>query len=1100
MTNPLQAKLPVQDGQEAAAAKLRDPAATASHATTVVRVDLAATVAGIEPLHPLLLAQIRELKLRTGTDQADAAALLRLVSSHYAAVDDERRGVVRTMQLMADEARALALEAQEQSSDHLQIVLDNIKDVVLTLDEFGVVLTFNPTAERVFGYGEVDAVGRRIEEFLPQLGDRGDSAEALERLSESTGDTHLDLSAREIRGRRRSGEVFPAEFAVSRARLRRRAIFVLCLRDITDRREAERQLRESELRYRLLIDHAPEAILVFDLDAGRYVDANPNAERLFGVESARLLQLSPLDLSPELQPNGESSADQIQQKTARVMAGEMLVFEWMVRTVQGANVDCEMRLSLVPSGTRRLIRVSITDISDRKRGERRSEAEREVLDRLTAGAPVPDVLEAVTQLIESVDPGSLCSVSILDETGTRFASVVAPGVPVPFRDVLLGAEVGLGYGSCAASVYLSRPVLVADMSKDHYWNRNRAAALKSGLTAAWSTPIKSTDGRTLGALGVFQHDIGLPDEQQAESIAHASKLAGIAIERLLADTRRKEAEQAVIAEKERAQVTLQSIGDGVISTCAQGLIEYMNPVAEKLTGWSIETARGCPLGEVLNLIDETTRQHVSHSLARMQTQGTAVVAPVTHPVLLTREGEEVAVQESSAPIRDRNGEVIGAVIVVHDVTRERRLKRALSYQATHDALTGLINRREFDVRLRDALLLAQRGEHHYALLYVDLDQFKVVNDTCGHQAGDRLMRDVTSLLRARVRTQDTIARLGGDEFGILLENTNVAQAGRIADSIRLAIHNYRFIWAGSTLNVGASIGVVEINRDTDSVASVLSAADIACYAAKEGGRNRIQVYDGNGAVGRHRELHWAARLTRAVEENRLELFFQPIVRIGEAGPAAFHELTVQLRDDDGRLVPAGEFIPAAERYNVMPAIDRWVILRALERLRHAPQGATGSPVLAVNLSGNSLSDQSFLEFVVEHAGAPDVARRLCFEITETAAVTNWSNALYFMKELQQRGCRFALDDFGSGLSSFMYLRTLPVDFLKIDGQFVSQVAANPVDRNMVEAICKIGRSLGIATVAECVESESVLAELKRIGVDFVQGYYLARPRPLAELL
>jgi diguanylate cyclase (GGDEF)-like protein/PAS domain S-box-containing protein len=1073
MTNPLHAQRPP------------DPAATASYATT-------------EALHPLLLAQLRELQLRTGSDPPDLAALLRLISSQYSSVDEERRGVVRTMQLMAEEARALALEAQEQSSDHLQIVLDNIKDGVLTLDEFGVVLTFNPTAERVFGYAEADAVGHRIEEFLPQLGDRGDSGAALDQLAQSTGDTHLDLSAREIRGRRRSGEVFPAEFAVSRARLRRRAIFVLCLRDVTDRREAERQLRESELRYRRLVDHAPEAILVMDVDAGRYIDANANAERLFGMDSKRLLQLNPIDLSPKFQPNGEVSAERIRGNTAAVMSGELQVFEWVYQTAQGALVDCEVRLSLVPSGTQRLVRASVTNISGRKRRQRRETAEREVLDRLTAGAPVPEVLEAVTQLIESVDPGCRCSVSILDESGTRFASVVAPGVPAPFRELLLGAEIGLGHGSCAASVYLSRAVLVADLSKDHFWNQIRAGALKSGLAAAWSTPIKSADGRMLGALGVFHHEIGLPDERQTESIAHGSKLAGIAIERLLAETRRKQAEQAVIAEKERAQVTLQSIGDGVISTCARGLIEYLNPVAEKLTGWSIAEARGRGLSEVLNLIDETTRQHVSHSLERMQSAGGAAAA-ATHPVLLTREGQEVAVQESSAPIRDRNGEVIGAVIVVHDVTQERRLKRALSYQATHDALTGLINRREFDVRLRDALAMAQRGERHFSLLYVDLDQFKVVNDTCGHQAGDRLMRDVTSLLRARVRTQDTIARLGGDEFGILLDATSVAQAGRIADSVRQAIHNYRFIWAGSTLTVGASIGVVEINRDTDSVASVLSAADIACYAAKEGGRNRIHIYDGDGAVDRHRELHWAARLTRAVEENRLELFYQPIVPIADAGPMDFHELTVQLRDDDGRLVPAGEFIPAAERYNVMPAIDRWVILRALERLRNAPMGPAASPVLAVNLSGNSLSDQSFLEFVVEHAGAPDVARRLCFEITETAAVTNWSNALYFMKELQQRGCRFALDDFGSGLSSFMYLRTLPVDYLKIDGQFIAQVAANPVDRNMVEAICKIGRSLGIFTVAECVESETVLAELKRIGVDFAQGYYLARPQPIVEL-
>ena len=461
-----------------------------------------------------------------------------------------------------------------------------------------------------------------------------------------------------------------------------------------------------------------------------------------------------------------------------------------------------MRLSLMPSGTRRLVRVSITDISDRKRSERRAEAEREVLDRLTAGAPVPEVLEAVTQLIESVDPGSLCSVSILDES--RYPLRLGRGAGCP-RAVSRRAAGRRGGTRSWFVCRIGIPV-TAGAGGGHVQGsllERRTAPRRS--SPAWPRPGRPpsrapTAGRS-GRSGVFQHDIGLPDEQQAESIAHASKLAGIAIERLLAETRRKQAEQAVIAEKERAQVTLQSIGDGVISTCARGLIEYLNPVAEKLTGWSIEEARGRPLGEVLNLIDEITRQHVSHSLERMQTSG-ATAAPVTHPVLLTREGEEVAVQESSAPIRDRNGEVIGAVIVVHDVTRERRLKRALSYQATHDALTGLINRREFDVRLRDALLLAQRGEHHYALLYVDLDQFKVVNDTCGHQAGDRLMRDVTSLLRARVRTQDTIARLGGDEFGILLENTTVAQAGRIADTMRQAIHNYRFIWAGSTLTVG----------------------------------------------------------------------------------------------------------------------------------------------------------------------------------------------------------------------------------------------------------------------------------------------------------
>jgi EAL domain-containing protein (putative c-di-GMP-specific phosphodiesterase class I) len=283
------------------------------------------------------------------------------------------------------------------------------------------------------------------------------------------------------------------------------------------------------------------------------------------------------------------------------------------------------------------------------------------------------------------------------------------------------------------------------------------------------------------------------------------------------------------------------------------------------------------------------------------------------------------------------------------------------------------------------------------------------------------------------------------------------------------------------------------------VASALSAADIACYAAKDAGRNRIHVYDASGVSNRHREMHWVARVTRAAEENRLELFFQPIVAIGSASLSSFHELTVQLRSDDGRLVAPSEFIPAAERYNVMPAIDRWVVLQALEKLRSRATTDPAGPLLAVNLSGTSLNDQTFLEFVLQQASDPALARSLCFEITETAAVTHLSNALYFMRELRARGCKFALDDFGSGVSSFMYLKTLPVDFLKIDGQFISQVAANPIDRSMVEAICKIGKSLGILTVAECVESREVLEQLERIGVDFVQGYYLARPLPVSEL-
>ncbi len=564
-------------------------------------------------------------------------------------------------------------------------------------------------------------------------------------------------------------------------------------------------------------------------------------------------------------------------------------------------------------------------------------------------------------------------------------------------------------------------------------------------------------------------------------------------------TERKRAEQAMYAEKDRAQVTLQSIGDAVISTDATGRIDYLNPVAERLTGWTKNEARGRAIGEVLQLIDESTRKPVAYTLDRVLLAGETSV-PSDRNVLVNRRGEELAIQETASPIRNREGEAIGAVIVFGDVTKERRLKRALSYQASHDALTGLINRREFDVRLESAVTAAQRGEAEYVLLYVDLDQFKVVNDTCGHSAGDRLLRDITSLLQTRVRASDTIARLGGDEFGLLLERCSLEQAERVADSIRQAIHGYRFLWGANSLSVGASIGVVRIARDTASAAAVLSAADIACYAAKDGGRNRVQVYERGHGTNRHREMQWVGRIARAVEEGRLELYAQRIVGISQGAVGnPFFELMVRLRDEDGTLVPPDEFIPAAERYNVMVMVDRWVINRAIGLLEDCVQQGRRLPLVAVNLSGTSINDEDFLDFVMTRLGNDQVARALCFEITETAAVASLAKATHFMRELKARGCRFSLDDFGSGVSSFLYLKTLPVDFLKIDGQFATLVATDPVDRSMVEAITKIGRAMQVATIAEKVESAEVLAVLQEIGVDYIQGFHLAEPCAIEDL-
>ena len=859
----------------------------------------------------------------------------------------------------------------------------------------------------------------------------------------------------------------------------------------------------------------------------------------------------------------------------------------------------------------------LPDPAQRRHADGVAAAEREVFQQLTINAPLPRVLESITRLVESVCRDSIGSVSVLAEPGDSFEYLVAPRLAERLRAVLARSAVEIRNGSCAAAVYLGRQVLVADLLKDPYWQQRRQVAQESGLRAAWSVPIKAASGKILGALGVYRKEPGLPSATEVDGMGHAAQLAGIAIERRLAEealrgseakyrglfesitegvyqsnregrflsvnpalvrllgydtaeeiyalpnasliywnqsdraefvkridvdgevrnaefqirrrdgmpvavlenaramrdangeiigyegtfvdiTERKRAEQAMFAEKERAQVTLQSIGDAVISTDALGRIDYMNPVAEGHTGWTVAEAREQPLGEVLKLIHEGTREALSSPLQGVLERGEPSSAG-DQTVLVTRAGQEIAIQESAAPIFDRQGQVIGAVIVFHDVTKERRLKRALSYQASHDALTGLINRREFDNRLHVAVAAAQRGDGAYALLYIDLDQFKVVNDTCGHQAGDRLLRDVTGLLQTRVRMSDTIARLGGDEFGVLLEDCTLAQATRIAENARQAIRDYRFVWGANTMSVGASVGVVEITRDTENVASIMTAADIACYTAKDGGRNRIHVYDAGGVSARHREMHWVARVARAVEENRLEIFFQPIVATALPRPRNFFELTVRLRSEDGVLVPPGEFIPAAERYNAMAIIDQWMVASAVDLLRVRQRSGAPLPLLAVNVSGTSLNEQTFLGSVLAHVGDAEIAAALCFEITETAAVTNLADAIEFMRELKLRGCKFSLDDFGSGLSSFMYLKTLPVDYLKIDGQFVGQIAVNAVDRSMVEAIAKVGKALGIATVAECVESREVLTELERIGVDYAQGHFLARPQPVLQM-
>lgn len=558
---------------------------------------------------------------------------------------------------------------------------------------------------------------------------------------------------------------------------------------------------------------------------------------------------------------------------------------------------------------------------------------------------------------------------------------------------------------------------------------------------------------------------------------------------------RKRAEGALFEERDRAQVTLASIADAVITVDLQGRIEYLNPVAEQLTGWRNDAGQNRPVGDVFVAVSENTSAPLPDVITCVLREGRTVESE-SGLALMPREGAPIAIDRSIAPIRDRGGRIVGAVIVFHDMRRERLYAARLSHLASHDALTGLLNRREFELRLRAALDRARDGDVHHAVLYLDLDQFKVVNDTCGHAAGDELLRQIGALLRPRLREGDTLARLGGDEFGVLLEQCPPEPALRIAETLRRSIADFRFTWHRRTFAIGVSIGVVNVTQGPRTLSGVLSAADAACYMAKDKGRNRVQNYrpEDSEVALRHGEMEWVNRIHRALAENRLLLYAQPIVPLHGDGPVS-HELLVRLLDERNEVIPPMAFIPAAERYNLMPAIDRWVIRTAFATL--AARG-TGPGTYAINLSGASIGDESFLAYVREQFDRFRVPyASICFEITETTAVTSLSRAAEFIGALRALGCPFALDDFGVGVSSFTYLKHLPVDYLKIDGSFVKGMLDDPVDAAMVDAINRIARVMGKATIAESVESEGVRAALALAGVDFAQGYGIALPAPFA---
>ncbi|MET0085774.1 MAG: EAL domain-containing protein [Sedimenticola sp.] len=563
-----------------------------------------------------------------------------------------------------------------------------------------------------------------------------------------------------------------------------------------------------------------------------------------------------------------------------------------------------------------------------------------------------------------------------------------------------------------------------------------------------------------------------------------------------------EAREQLFEAKEHAEVTLHSIGDGVITTDNNGVIQYLNPVAESLTGWSLTEAKGKALDQVFHIVNELTGLPSSNPVTICLREN-RITELENHTILLSASGVQFAIEDSASPIRSRDGEILGAVLVFHDVTQERKMSRAMEYQASHDSLTGLVNRGAFLKRLNHCLdATVDMGVKH-ALLYLDLDQFKLVNDTSGHVAGDALLQQLTPLLAEQTRRGDVFARLGGDEFGVLLLNCPEESAKSVASKFLKTVSNFRFSWEGKSFTLGVSIGVVPFTPPSPDAETLLKAADQACYAAKEAGRNRSHLFNINDTelARREGEMQWVSRIQEAVDRDLFTIYCQKILPIHEDQHHYQYETLIRLNDSNTDVVLPGAFLPAAERYGLMHDIDNWMVTHVFEWLKDNQYKVDQLDMITINLSGSSLSKDDFAQSIIKRIEKAKIdPKHICFEITETVAVANLGKAREFMAQLHRIGCRFALDDFGSGMSSFGYLRNLPVDIIKIDGSFTIAMLNDEVSLAMISSINDIGHVMGKKTIAEFVENSEMLDKLREIGVDYAQGFGIEKPIPLDSLI
>ena len=971
----------------------------------------------------------------------------RILSARCKPLRNSNDRVVQLAGTVQDVTEPRRMEQELKSSEQrFRALIDNSADAIALVTRHGIVTYASSSSCRVMGYTPDDLLGLSLIELVtPELRDA--IRASLSCALKSPGvPVAVDTEAM-----RKDGKPIRLDgHFTNLLDLAGVNAVVFNYRDVTERehqREAlERAHQEADM-FRRMVELATQAIGTADLEA-RVLYQNPALLRLLGVPSLEAAQKHTYDDFYR-----EEDLTYLRQEVIpAVLAEGHWIGEMTVKPLCREPVATIHNIYLVRDDAGQPVMISnvVTDISRQKAIEqalRTSESKyRQLFEEAMDGIAVADI-----ETGELID----CNPALCRMVGRS-------------REELIGQSQRI----------LHRPEeTIGEVSSTFEAHRS------GGQGKIMDSQLISAAGKTV----------------DVEIMANVVELEGRrALQAVFRDVmEKKRAAEALFEEKERAQVTLHCIGDAVITTDDGCRVDYLNPVAEKLTGWSRGEASGRRLDEVFQIHEDSSGEPVDNLVARCMREG-RVIDLARNIVLRGRDGKEYDIDESAAPIRRADGRILGAVLVFHDITETRRLARKMAYDAAHDPLTGLINRREFEIRLGRALDSAQKYGSRHALCYIDLDQFKIVNDTAGHEAGDVLLKQIKNLLGNTFREHDTLARLGGDEFGLLLDNCPLERAMAIASEIVNSIRGYRFVWQGRGFQVGASVGIAPITRNTDSIARLLSHADVACYTAKELGRNRVHVYheEEGVSVQRHVEILQAAGLRDALEMDRFRLFCQPIIplRGGEHNDATRFELLLRLEDDDGKLVLPGVFIPAAERFDLMTDLDRWVIRTAFQSYGEVLGHRAAQ--ISVNLSGNSLNDSSLLDYVSrqfeEYSLPPD---RVCFEITETAAVNDLSRAGQFMFEVHALGCQLALDDFGNGLSSLRYLKMLPVDFLKIDGGFVQCVDEDSGDQAIVSAVNQLAHNLGIRTIGEYAATERIVKTLHSLGVDYAQGFALGHPVP-----